>query len=391
MSRLISGAMVLCLVVSTFGGVAVADENPKTTVNAETAGLLETLTSVGKRGKGNVAAMQAYRELVQQDAKVLPAILKAFRNADPLAANWLRGAFETIADRALSDGNRELTAEWAPFVKNTANDPRARSLAFDWISDYDTATANELVPGFLTDPSADLRRVAVARLLEEADELDLTADADKAKSLYQRALTGAVDADQVKEIVAPLKKLGVEVDLPRHFGFLMDWHIAGPFENREGVGFAAVYPPEMQLDLTAEYPTAYDDNFDAKTVTWQPVSTDDDYGVVNIAKSLTNWKGSVSYATTEFDSAKPQAVEFRLGTANAWKLWLNGEELFAREEYHRGMKLDQYRVQANFKAGRNVILLKLCQNEQTQDWAQRYQFQFRVCDGAGSAILSQGK
>jgi len=38
------------------------------------------------------------------------------------------------------------------------------------------------------------------------------------------------------------------------------------------------------------------------------------------------------------------------------------------------------------KPGANTILLKICQNEQTEDWAQRYQFQLRVCNASGIAI-----
>jgi hypothetical protein len=90
---------------------------------------------------------------------------------------------------------------------------------------------------------------------------------------------------------------------------------------------------------------------------------------------------------TKFNSDKNQTVDLRLGTPNAWKLWVNGELLFAREEYHRGTKLDQYRVAAKLKAGENLILLKVCQNEQNDDWAQKYQFQLRGADPAGSAIL----
>ncbi len=81
-----------------------------------------------------------------------------------------------------------------------------------------------------------------------------------------------------------------------------------------------------------------------------------------------------------------QTVEFRLGTSNAWKLWLNGELLFAREEYHRGMFLDQYAVRGKLKPGKNTILLKILQNEQTEDWAQDWSIQFRVCDFSGRAI-----
>jgi hypothetical protein len=45
-------------------------------------------------------------------------------------------------------------------------------------------------------------------------------------------------------------------------------------------------------------------------------------------------------------------------------------------------------MRARLRAGKNVILLKVCQNEQSEDWAQTWQFQFRVCDATGTAILS---
>ena len=80
-------------------------------------------------------------------------------------------------------------------------------------------------------------------------------------------------------------------------------------------------------------------------------------------------------------------MQFRLAIPNAWKLWLNGQPLFGREEYHRGKSFDQYVVPGRLKAGRNVILLKVLQNEQTESWAQRYEFQFRVTDPAGAAVL----
>jgi len=65
---------------------------------------------------------------------------------------------------------------------------------------------------------------------------------------------------------------------------------------------------------------------------------------------------------------------------------VNGKLLFGRDEYHRGMAIDQYTVPVRVKKGQNVILLKLCQNEQTDSWAQRYQIQLRVCDASGIAV-----
>jgi hypothetical protein len=52
------------------------------------------------------------------------------------------------------------------------------------------------------------------------------------------------------------------------------------------------------------------------------------------------------------------------------------------------MQLDQYRVPATLHPGRNQILLKVCQNEEVESWTVEWQFQIRVCDAVGSAILS---
>ena len=121
-------------------------------------------------------------------------------------------------------------------------------------------------------------------------------------------------------------------------------------------------------------------------VSWGDVTTKDDFGVIDIAKSLSPYKGAVMYLTTNFVSDRDRTVELRLGTPNAWKVWVNGQLLFGRDEYHRGMAIDQYRVKAALKSGTNSVLVKLCQNEQTEDWAQRYQLQLRVCDSSGVAI-----
>jgi hypothetical protein len=49
--------------------------------------------------------------------------------------------------------------------------------------------------------------------------------------------------------------------------------------------------------------------------------------------------------------------------------------------------MDQYKAHARLKPGVNTILLKICQNEQTEDWAQEWNFQIRVCDPFGNAVL----
>jgi hypothetical protein len=52
-----------------------------------------------------------------------------------------------------------------------------------------------------------------------------------------------------------------------------------------------------------------------------------------------------------------------------------------------GFAIDQY-VAGRTRGGENRILVKVCENEQTESWAQDWNFQLRVCDTIGTAVLS---
>jgi hypothetical protein len=309
-------------------------------------------------------------------------ILTGFQKATPEGLNWLRNAFEQIAE-SLRASRKPLPVDaLRAFVLETGNSADARRLAFDTMVSEDGRVAEQLIPGMLNDPSPEFRRDAVELLLQQAGK----AEGAAATELYRRALAGAVHEDQVKTISEALRKAGETVDISRHFGFVTSWKIVGPFDNREEKGFGVAYAPETEIvqerpNLEAEY-----DGMNGK-VRWQTVETTDDFGVVDIAKQIENFKGSAMYAVAEWSSPAQQTLQVRLGTPNAWKLWVNGALVFEREEYHRSTQLDQYSVPVQLKPGVNVLAFKICQNEQTQDWAQKYQFQLRVCDSTGVGVL----
>lgn len=349
--------------------------------SATPAELITRIQSVGTEGANHAAAIAAVKELSKAPPSALPDILKSFDAASPIASNWLRAAFETIADRALRAKQLDARTLEALVVERN-NNASARRLAYEWLVKVDNTAADRLIPGMLQDANAEFRRDAVARLLSAGTkQFDAGQKEDAAKALKQ-ALLGAVDDDQVKAIVKPLRELGETVDLQKHFGFVTAWKLIGPFDNTGMKGFDVVYPPEKELKFDAKYPGKGEDE-----AVWKEFATEDEYGMVNLAKALAPHKGAITYATAEFQSPAAQSVEIRLGTPNAWKLWVNGELAFARDEYHRGTQLDQYKVPVKLKAGRNVILLKVCQNEQTEEWAQDWKYQLRVCTKAGSAVL----
>ena len=101
--------------------------------------------------------------------------------------------------------------------------------------------------------------------------------------------------------------------------------------------------------------------------------------------------GEARLRTAPLMAEKAGPVELRLGCENAWKIWVNGKFLFGRDEYHRGMEVDQYRLTTELKKGRNTILVKLCQDEMKEEWTKGWEFQLRITDALGTPIASAKK
>jgi hypothetical protein len=206
-------------------------------------------------------------------------------------------------------------------------------------------------------------------------------DKDAAIAAYSRALTGACDKDQVDLIVKELDKLGEKIDVAAHFGFVRQWLLVAPFDNHDDAGFNVAYPPEKGVDPKAAYKGK-----DGKETRWRAVATTDPYGVVNLNKELGKQQGVVAYAYAVIESPKERPIQIRAGSINGIKIFLNGQEVYHLDEYHHGMDVDQHIAKGTLKAGRNELLVKVCQNEQKEDWAQEWMFQARLCDAVGAAV-----
>ncbi len=373
MRRFHLGRLCVLLAVLSAGGAAKPGES--------TAPLLKALLDVDREGKGHRAATQAWAELTAQaNADQLPVILAAIDWAGPLAANWLRAAVDTVAERQIQLNGKLPIADLEKFLLQKEHDPRARRLAYEWIARTDATAPDRLIPSMLDDPSLELRRDAVARVLSVAEKAASEQKTELALSTYQKALGSARDLDQVLVCTEALKKQGHPVDLAHHFGFLQDWKLVGPFDNQKGKGFDVAYPPEVAVDLAATYPAP------GGMIGWVSHHTDNEF--VDVNKALGKHMGAVAYAAAEFQSDRSGAVELRLGSESANKIWLNGKLLSSAEVYHANGTMDQYVGRGELRPGRNLILLKICQNEQTETWAQDWKFQLRVCDSTGKAMLS---
>jgi len=319
-------------------------------------------------------ASRAARELSKRSDLKTIEVLQAMRGSSLIGKNWLSG----IAN-ATQRKNPASKVELEAFLKDTTQDPEARYTVFRWLTEGDADSRNRWLDSMLSDPSLELRYEAVAKALEPK-ELPV----DQLKNL----LDVARQPEQVVELIARLDKLGVKVNQSEHFGFLSSWKFIGPFDNTGSKSYDKAYPVEADW-VSNKLADSYQGR--PGEVKWIAEKSEDAEGAMDLAKLYNNEKGCIVYGVTEIEVPSNVKCELRVGCINAQKVWVNGELVIGNEVYHTGMQVDQYIAPIELKAGTNRILIKVCQNEQKEAWAQRYIFQARICDSTGKAIAYKVK
>jgi hypothetical protein len=368
------------------GVLIVALALAKPAAAADLDALVQRIKAVGPEGAGNAEAAAAWKELSRLRPDDLPKLLTALDGASPAAANYLRSAIDAVAERAC-DAKQPLPAvALEAFLRDTRHSGRARRLAYELLCAADPTAPRRLLPTFLNDPGAELRYEAVAMAFAAARQQPKGSGA--AKDELRRLLAAARDNDQVGEIAKELGRRGESVDLVAHFGFITHWHVAGVFDNTGGKGLQAAYPPERGVDLRAKYRGK-----SGREVVWRPHTATEADGKVDLNKVFADPSGkerrekdAVAYGYTVVESPAERAVEVRAASATALKIFVNGEEVLAREAYHQSFDQDSYVAPARLKKGRNTILIKVCQNNQTEPFAQNWMYQLRVTDDLGAPI-----
>ena len=342
---------------------------PKPPVSADPPAVAEsikTIKAVGAEGAGNEAAAKAWKVLAKSGNAALIPTLEGFTGANPTAANWLRSAISAIVEDAEQGGRVLSQDDLTKFAVNTQQNATARRIAFELLEKTNKTAAQQLLPSFLNDPQPDLRRDAVAARLKAAEPLT----GDKAAAEYREVLTFARDEDQVQAISKKLTELKAPVNLTKHYGYITEWNVSPTFDNKDGVGFAATYEPEKS----------------AERKNWVYAQSNTPDGVVDLTKPHGKKKSVVTYASATVIADADTACEVRASSQNAVKMFVNGKQVYFREEYHSGAFTDQHVAAVKLNKGKNEIVVKVCQNDQPQDWAQAWGFSARLSDSTGQAI-----
>jgi len=347
------------------------------------------IKQIGPDAAGYEAATAAAKRLAIESSSSAAGILASMKDASPLAKNWLRIIAADVADNGAFPSETLLA-----FFADRSQDNDARHAAYQMLITHDPSMKAKLLDGAADDPSLPIRHQAIAMILDEANRVKDTDEKDLAKQLYRLIVAEGRNPDQLQAAVKALDTLGDKVELADELGLIRRWWAIGTFDNIDSANFATVYPPEQTyveqgrlpeawLKAEAEIPVADGAKKFAKT---KLVVSDDSFGIVSINPAFDKAKDAIAYCYVEFEVADSIDAVVKLGCITASKVWVNGKEVMANEVYHSGTRIDQYIGDCPLVPGVNSVLMKICQNAQTESWAQDWQFQFRLTDQFGGAI-----
>ena len=361
---------------------------------------IEALLAVDCWGQGNSQASAAWKRLVASDPQELPNILKTFDHSTPLSANWIRSAAEVVVQNIVQEktensfGKAELEKFLNQFIQDQNHAAVGRLFALEMLENHFPANLAAITDSLLTDPCGEMRRPAITKLIDAANS---ASSASAAVKILQKALPYVYDYDQVRFIAGKIaelnekENLGLDFDQAVASGFLVDWQVVGPFDNTDIKGFHTEYEPERQFvkDDTA-VPVG---PFEGKhgQIDWKPARPTDPLAILQFNDLCGKEKNVCAYAIAEIDSKTARSASIRVSSFNAIKLWLNGKLLGVHEIYHGHEEPDQYIMPCELPQGKSRILVKVCQNNQPQEYTWEWRLRVRVVEESGQQSAVSGQ
>lgn len=344
--------------------------------------LLAIIAKTGPLGAGSAAAREARDELAQRSLTILPSLFVAMDTTNPVAANWYRTIFEEVVTRERLAG----TAHWPlRFLKEYASDEerpgKVRRLALKLIDDLEPEFREQWLLTRLTDD--EFRREAIALTLEAGDRALNNQDNAAAVSAFRKAFENARDRAQVTESAKRLRSLGETANVITQLGLVTDWWVVGPFDAPEKSGFGLTFEPEHEVNLKTVYLGQ-----NGRNISWSRHQTSDPLGQINLVTVLGKTDEAVAYAWTEITVAQERKAQLRCGADDCCLVWLNSETVSAHEQWLNGIRFDRFTTAITLKAGRNSILVKICQGPQHKnpEVFNNWSLQLRLCDEDGRGI-----
>lgn len=353
--------------------------------------LAKDIETVKSQGLGSATGRLAWERLAAAGPQAVPTLLEAMDTPSVVQANWFLTALEKILERDSRPSKIDLD-RLLSFVKDQRRQGRARRFAMEIVEARRPGTMVKLLPSWVDD--AEFRPEALDLLVDEAKKLLAAGAKGAAAEKLKNAFAHSRDIEQARQAAAPLLDLGVKVSSARHLGFLLDWHLIGPFDGKDRKGFHLPYSPETKVDLKKTI------KHEGRTLAWKPYAVVEPspkvsakhIALVNLAESraLGNADDAVAFAYTEVHSKEARKVEFRGAADDNLTVWVNGKKVFAFEEYRNGVRFDRHRFSVELRAGKNAILVKICQTPPPNP-EPNWEFFLRIVDENGRGMSFAGE
>jgi tetratricopeptide (TPR) repeat protein len=199
------------------------------------------------------------------------------------------------------------------------------------------------------------------RNYEKFIELSKESDLKIVESIYRMFLADLlIRTNQLAAAQSHLKMAGMPLE--------NTWMVCGPYKNVNG--FNQKFPPEKKIDLTGSF---------SGGVTWKTAVDSSLDGFINLKENIVTSNWAVGYGLIYLDAPEAQPVQFRVGSNEAIKIWLNDREVWKMNAIRMAV-VDSDIFEVNLHKGRNKILVKVCNS--FGNWG----FYFRVTDVTGNGI-----
>lgn len=149
------------------------------------------------------------------------------------------------------------------------------------------------------------------------------------------------------------------------------WKTISPFENKDG--FRKKLPPEKDIRLDKTYKN------DFGKIAWKSADDGINDGFINFNDTNRIYNWAVGYGLIYIDSPDEKEVQFRFGTDDEVKIWLNDTQIWLLFQGGPAV-FDDNKVNVKLKKGLNKVLIKVCNS--VSDWG----FFFRITDENGIGV-----
>jgi|GEM_PF-3570972 len=291
------------------------------------------------------AQMEAAKALGRTgDESAVAPLWSAFTVAEPeLKVILLQSIISIGGDEALTTLKKALKDD----------DVSARSQAASGVGRLGGLAEIAILEQMLEDDET-VRIAAAGGLIMLGDRQREMGDDENARRAYLSAYNAVFNPDQVTALAGRLRELGESVDVSEKFGSIYNWWVIGPFDNADGKGFDAVYPPEKEIILTRSYESM------GQQVGWKKHHTEDVVGIMDATELIQPDTNVALYALAFVESPEEMDVQIRAGSDDTLSIWLNGKRIH-HNDVARGVTFDEDKVDAHLQKGVNSLMLKVCQ------------------------------